>query len=150
MVTFARRHDGEPLQLKLFCDEDRNGVPGADRYVQGLHEGEFDARRGNSILLYHRKRPTVGACRNRRCPALAKEPAGSWLWYEVELLAIEEDASTGTITDPRSFFCCSGGRLHWTGLTQQEDQACGFVEGRSEPCTSANSRNAVQTWSTVR
>ena len=64
--------------------------------------------------------------------ATKRHPRGSWLWYEVELLAIEEDASTGTITDPRSFFLLQRpDGYDWTGLTQQEDQACGFC-GRPE------------------
>ena len=130
----ATTHEGEPLQLKLFCDEDRNGVPGADRYVQGLHEGLSSMRVGETahFVVAPEKAYGLKGLYPTVPGATKRHPRGSWLWYEVELLAIEEDASTGTITDPRSFFLLQRpDGYDWTGLTQQEDQACGFC-GRPE------------------
>ena len=130
----ATTHDSEPLQLKLFCDEDRNGVPGADRYVQGLHEGLSSMRVGETahFVVAPEKAYGLKGLYPTVPGATTRHPRGSWLWYEVELLAIEEDASTTQITDPRSFFLLQRpDGYDWTGLTQQEDQACGFC-GRPE------------------
>ena len=57
---------------------------------------------------------------------VANEPAGVLAWAEVELLAIEEVTRRAQSRTRVLLLIATADGYDWTGLTQQEDQACGF------------------------
>ena len=98
----------EPEQMRLFCDEDHNGVPRSKKYLQGLHEGIASMRVGE--LAHFALVPEKAFGRKGRYPAVpgySKEsPRGTWLLFEVDLLACElqDESVTGKeLVDPNSF-----------------------------------------------
>jgi len=98
----------EPERLRLFCDEDHNGVPRSKKYLQGLHEGLASMRVGELAHFVMVPEKTFG--RKGRYPAVpgySKEsPRGTWLRFEVDLLSCElqdEDVTGKELVDPNSF-----------------------------------------------
>ena len=58
----------EPERLRLFCDEDHNGVPRSKKYLQGLHEGLASMRVGELAHFVMVPEKTFG--RKGRYPAV--------------------------------------------------------------------------------